>query len=227
MDFERRRQVVRERIEAACARCGRDPSGVELLAVSKRHAEAAIRDAWLSGQRTFGESRVQELVAKSKGLADLEGMEWQLIGSLQTNKVAALLQVPGLSLIHSLDRAKLADVIQLHAAELERRFDVLLQVAATDEASKHVVMVKVACTLAARVAVSCPALRLRGVMAMGPREGDPAPVFERVAQLRSELAEQLAVDLPVLSLGMSGDLDAAVAAGTTLVRVGTALFGSR
>ena len=227
MDFERRRQVVRERIEAACARCGRDPSGVELLAVSKRHAEAAIRDAWLSGQRTFGESRVQELVAKSKGLADLEGMEWQLIGSLQTNKVAALLQVPGLSLIHSLDRAKLADVIQLHAAELERRFDVLLQVAATDEASKHGVTVEDASKLAAHVAVSCPALRLRGVMAMGPREGDPAPVFERVAQLRSELAEQLAVDLPVLSLGMSGDLDAAVAAGTTLVRVGTALFGSR
>lgn len=217
---------VRERIAAACARAGRPPA-VELLAVSKTHPAALVQQAHAAGQLLFGENRVQELVAKSAEVTALPGLQWHLIGSLQTNKVGDLLRVPGLALVHSLDRVRLADELQRHLARVDRRLDVLLQVHATDEPTKHGCPFGEAPALLDHVQVLCPNVVVRGVMAMGPLEGDPAPAFLRTASLCCDLRARSGLDLPVLSLGMSSDLEAAIAAGSTLVRIGTAVFGQR
>lgn len=219
--------AVRARIAEACQRAGRAANEVELLAVSKTHPPAAMRAAFAVGQRAFGENRVQELVAKAAELRGLPDVRWHLIGSLQTNKVRELLAVPGLWLVHSLDRARLADELQKELTRVGRSLDVLLQIHATDEASKHGCPPADAGALLAHVRTRCPALHVRGLMAMGPAAGDPAPVFRAVVALRDELVAASGVALPVLSLGMSGDLDAAIAAGSTLVRIGTAVFGER
>jgi pyridoxal phosphate enzyme (YggS family) len=150
-----------------------------------------------------------------------------MIGSVQTNKVRDLLQVPGLTLLHSLDRERLADELQRGLAPGGRRLDVLLQIHATDEPTKHGCDPAAAPELLQHVLSGCPMLSVRGLMAMGPLEGDAAPTFARVAALRDELRQHSGLPLPVLSLGMSGDLAAAIAAGSTLVRIGTAVFGAR
>lgn len=200
---------------------------VQLVAVSKRQPAAAVRAAHAAGQRDFGENRVQELVAKAQELADLPGIRWHLIGSLQTNKVRDLLAVPGLVLLHSLDRVRLADELQGELARQGRSLDALLQVHATDEPSKHGCPMDEAAALLAHVRGRCPALRVQGLMAMGPLEGDPAPVFAAVAALQDRLRADSGLSLPELSLGMSGDFPAAIAAGATLVRIGTKVFGAR
>jgi pyridoxal phosphate enzyme (YggS family) len=217
---------VRARIAAACAQCGRDPRTVDLLAVSKMQPAALVREAHAAGQRWFGENRVQELAAKARELADLD-LAWHLIGSLQTNKVRALLGVPGLALLHSLDRHALADALQSALAAAGRELPVLLQVNATGEAQKHGALPHEAEPLLRHVAAACPELAVRGLMAMGPLAGDPAKAFAAVARQRDELRDRLGLELPVLSLGMTGDLEAAIAAGSTLVRIGTAVFGER
>jgi pyridoxal phosphate enzyme (YggS family) len=150
-----------------------------------------------------------------------------VIGSLQTNKVRDLLAVPGLALVHSLDRSKLADELQRECARQGRTLDVLLQVHATDEPTKHGCAPADAQALVEHVRLHCPALTVVGLMAMGPLVGDPAPTFAVVAALRDRLRAATGLPLPILSLGMSGDLEPAVAAGSTMVRVGTAVFGAR
>ncbi len=219
--------AVRARIAAACARAGRDAGAVELVAVSKTHGPPAIRAARAAGQRAFGENRVQELGAKAAELHDLVDLRWHLIGSLQTNKVRELLAVAGLALVHSLDRARLADELQRELARAGRELPVLLQVNASGEPSKHGCATAHAAALLEHVRRRCPNVDVRGLMAMGPLAGDPAPVFARVAALCDELRASSGLPLPVLSLGMSQDLEAAVAAGSTIVRIGTAVFGAR
>jgi len=217
---------VRDRIAIACRSAGR-ADAVELLAVSKTHPAAAVRAAHAAGQRSFGENRVQELVQKAADLVDLAGLRWHLIGSLQTNKVRDLVRVPGLALLHSLDREGLADELQRELARAGRSLDALLQIQATGEAQKHGCLPDAAAALLAHVVAKCPSLRVLGLMAMAPLAGDPEPVFRRIVALRAELRARSGLPLPVLSLGMSGDLEAAVAAGSTLVRIGTAVFGAR
>ena len=219
--------AVRRRLADACAAAGRSAGEVELLAVSKTQPASAVRAAFAAGQRAFGENRVQELVGKSGELADLVGLRWHLIGSLQTNKVRELVSVPGLVLLHSLDRVRLADELQRELSRAGKRLDVLLQVHATDEATKHGIAPMDASALLAHVLANCPALTVTGVMAIGPLVGDSRPVFHGVAALRADLQRRHGVPLPVLSLGMSADLEAAVATGSTLVRIGTAVFGDR
>lgn len=219
--------AVRAQIAAAVARAGRRSGDVQLLAVSKTHPAAAVRAAFAAGQRAFGENRVQELAAKAADLRDLDGVQWHLIGSLQTNKVRELLAVPGLALIHSLDRPRLADELQRELAGKSRRLAVLLQANVTGEASKHGCPPSELPALLAHVQQRAPALAVEGLMAMGPLDGDPAPAFALASRLRDELRAASGLPLPILSLGMSGDLDAAVAAGSTLVRIGTAVFGRR
>jgi len=219
--------AVRKRVGAAAMVVGRPVDAVELLAVSKTHPTAAVRAAYAAGQRSFGENRVQELVAKAAELADLPDLQWHLIGSLQTNKVRDLLRVPGLALLHSLDRQKLADELQRELARQARRLDVLLEVNASGDATKHGSALAEAPALLDHVQRHCPALAVRGLMGMGPLVGDPAPVFAQVAALRRTLVARSGLSLPILSLGMSQDLEAAVAAGSTLVRIGTAVFGER
>jgi pyridoxal phosphate enzyme (YggS family) len=219
--------AVREQIAAACAACGRDPAGVDLLAVSKTRPAAAVRAALGAGQRSFGENRVQDLGPKAAELADTEA-RFHFIGSLQTNKVRQLLQVEALDLLHSVDRPKLVRKLAEGCDELRpgRPLGVLLQIDATGEEQKHGVVPDDALALAREV-VATPQLELHGVMAMGPLEGDPAPVFQAVARLHEELRDALGLPLAVRSLGMTGDLEAAVAAGSTMVRVGTGIFGPR
>lgn len=214
-------------IAAAATAAQRPVRDVQLLAVSKTWPAAAVREAYAAGQRAFGENRVQELMAKARELADLPDLQWHMIGSLQTNKVSDLLAVPGLTLLHSLDRIRLALELQRELARLGRCLDVLIEVHATGEASKHGCAIAEVPQLVAHVQASCPNVTPIGLMAMGPLEGDPAPVFAAVASLRERLRAATGLPLAVLSLGMSGDFGSAIAAGSTLVRIGTAVFGTR
>lgn len=218
---------VRARIAAACRAAGRPPDAVQLLAVSKQQPDCAVRAAHAAGQHAFGENRVQDLVRRAPSLADLEPLQWHFVGSLQTNKVRDLLAVPRLCLLHSLDRPRLADELQRALAPGAGRLPVLLQVHATGEPGKHGCPPDGLAALLDHVVERCPLLEPRGLMAMGPLAGDPAPVFARVAALQAGLRASSGLTLPMLSLGMSGDLEAAVAAGSTLVRIGTAVFGHR
>lgn len=219
--------LVHMRIRGACREAGRPVDDVRLLAVSKQQPADAVRAAYAAGQRRFGENRVQELVAKARDLTRLDGLQWHLIGSLQTNKVRDLLAVPNLVLVHSLDRARLADELQRELERAGRRLDVLLQIHATDEPTKHGCAPGDAAALLEHVQSRCPALGVTGLMAMGPLAGDALPTFQRVVSLCDDLRRRSGLEMPVLSLGMSGDLEAAIAAGSTLVRIGTAVFGTR
>lgn len=216
---------VQQRIAAACAAADRKPDSVALLAVSKYSSAEAVREALATGHQAFGESRVQALVAKASELQGEQQLQWHLIGSLQTNKVRELLQVPRLALVHSVDRQKLADALQRELAAAGKELDVLLQINATGEESKHGCTPDAAAALLEHVQTNCPALNVQGLMAMGPLQGSARPVFDSVVQLRDELRQRSGLQLATLSLGMSGDLEDAIGAGSTMVRVGSALFG--
>jgi pyridoxal phosphate enzyme (YggS family) len=225
VSFAARRALVLERIANACARVGRDAASVQLLAVSKTRLASEVDEAVCAGQVAFGENRVQELAAKA--IAADARTEWHLIGSLQTNKVRQLLGVPRLALVHSVDRAAVADALEARLAEQNRSLDVLVQVEATGEPAKRGVGLGALAELAEHVVRECRHLRLRGLMGIGPLAGNPLPVFRAIAAARHALEDRLGLALPVLSTGMSDDLEPAIEAGSTLVRVGTALFGPR
>ncbi len=219
--------VVRARIDAAVVAAGREHGAVELLAVSKFHPASSARAAFEAGQRAFGENRVQELSLKAFELAELSGIEWHMIGSLQTNKAKDLLDVPGLAMLHSLDRAKLADELQKELNKRGTKLRALIQVHATGEETKHGCLPEDVRALLAHVRSKCPSIAIEGLMAMGPLEGDPAPTFALVHALLCDLRAETGLALPVLSMGMSGDLETAVLHGSTIVRVGTDIFGAR
>jgi pyridoxal phosphate enzyme (YggS family) len=219
-------RAVRAAIALACSRSGRDPSDVTLIAVSKGRSNEQIREALDAGQRAFGENRVQELARKARDAA-LDGAEWHMIGSVQTNKVRDLVRTQGLTMVQSLDRERLADALQEQLAPAGRTLAVLLQVDATDDPGKHGASPAEALPLLRHVVTRCPNLDVQGIMAMGPIRGDAAPVFIAVAALTARLRDASGRPLPVLSMGMTADLDAAIAAGSTMVRVGTGVFGDR
>jgi pyridoxal phosphate enzyme (YggS family) len=202
---------VRERI----ARTGRYPDDIAIVAVTKGFGAETCRAAVAAGLRVLGENRVHEAKLKMDAVPDAE---WHLIGHLQTNKVR---QVLGrFALIHSVDSVRLA-------ADLARgdpQQAVLLEVNVAREAQKHGADPDKA--MEAITAVSS-LLQLRGLMAMGPTEGDPGPAFRELRQLRDEAEQRLGKRLPVLSMGMSGDFEVAVEAGSTMLRLGQALFGPR
>ncbi|NEK58586.1 YggS family pyridoxal phosphate-dependent enzyme [Geodermatophilus sabuli] len=218
--------AVRARIDAAARAAGRDPATVTLLAVSKTWPAAAVRDLAALGLADFGENRAQELAGKAAELADLP-LRWHFVGQLQRNKAAAVARLG--AVVHSVDRPALARALGRVGAETGRLVDVLLQVdlggpegelAARGGADPADVP-----ALADAVAAE-EGVRLRGLMAVAPRGIEPRPAFDRLAAL----AERVRADHPdarELSAGMSADLEDAVAAGSTLVRVGTALFGAR
>ena len=226
IDIASRLADLNERMARVCREHEHDPSSVELLAVSKTRDAEAVQRAIAAGQVSFGENRVRELLLKSAAFCE-SPPRWHMIGSLQTNKVRDLVGVPHLDLLHSLDRHKLATTLENCLDEAGRSLEVLLQIRATDEESKHGCPPQEAEELARHIIDECPHLCLRGLMAMGPREGDPMLVFGRVAGLRRDLQQSMGMEFPVLSLGMTGDLEAAIAAGSTMVRVGTAIFGPR
>jgi pyridoxal phosphate enzyme (YggS family) len=217
---------VRARIVAAARSAGREPGSVALLAVSKTWPADDVRALAALGQRDFGENRAQELLSKAGELSDLP-LRWHFIGQLQRNKAAAVARLG--AVVHTVDRASLAGTLDRAAQEGEGPLDVLVQVdlggVAGEIAARGGAAPDDVPALADLVA-SAAGLRLRGLMAVAPRGEEPGPAFERLAAL----AARVRVDHPgavELSAGMSGDLEAAVAAGATVVRVGTALFGDR
>jgi pyridoxal phosphate enzyme (YggS family) len=220
-------QLVRNRIEAACAQLGRAADSVTLLAVSKMFPSVTVSDAFHAGQRCFGENYVQEAIDKMVELADLRAqITWHLIGPLQSNKTRVVAE--HFDWVQSVDRLKIAQRLSEQRPAHLPPLQVCIQVNTSGEGSKSGVAPSDALTLAQAVAV-LPRLQLRGVMALPAPSPDPAVQAEALAQVRVVFEQLRAAGLPldVLSMGMSADLEAAVAQGSTMVRVGTALFGQR
>ena len=224
-EFEARAQALLARVAAACSAAGRDPASVRILPVTKTHpAEAAAFSARF-GFAAVGENRVQEAAAK-RVLAPA-GLRWELIGHLQSNK--AKLAVATFDRIQSVDSPELAARLGRFAAEQGKVLPVLLQVNSGDDPAKF------GCDLADApglldAALAAPGLRVEGLMAIAPLSDDPAVArrtFDRLRECRDLLAARSGRALPELSMGMSGDLEPAVAAGSTCLRVGSALFGAR
>jgi len=224
-DFTRRADAVRTHIAAACARAGRQPAEVELLAVTKTHPVAAAEFAARYGLRAVGENRVQEGVEKRAQCT--APIAWELIGHLQSNK--AKLAAAHFDRVQSVDSEKLLNHLNRAAGELGKILPVLLQINAGHDPAKFGAEPEDAPRLL-ELALTRPHLRVDGLMTIAPLSDDPAVAvrtFANLRDLRDRLAPQFGVPLRELSMGMSGDLDAAIAAGSTLVRVGTALFGTR
>ena len=218
-------QAVRGRIAAACAACGRDPREVSLLAVSKTWPAACLREAAAAGQQAFGESYVQEAVAKMDTLADLP-LEWHFIGPLQSNKTRLVAE--RFAWVHSVERLKIAERLSAQRPAQLAPLQVCVQVNVSGETSKGGCAPSEAGELANAVA-RLPGLRLRGLMAIPEPTGDLRLLRSRFALLRG-LREEVVRDglaLDVLSMGMSHDLEIAIAEGATVVRIGTAIFGER
>lgn len=216
---------VRARLHDAALSAGRDPRDVDLVAVAKTFPASAIRAARDCGQRLFGENYVDELVDKAAALADLD-IEWHFIGHLQSNKTRKVAELA--AWVHGIDRPGIADRLDRQRPAALPPLQVCLQINISGESSKSGVEPEETLALARHVA-ALPRLRLRGLMALPAPSDDPAvqhAAFARVRALRESLnAEGFALD--TLSMGMSGDIEAAVAEGATLVRVGTAIFGAR
>lgn len=220
-------QRVTDRISQACSRFGRSADSVTLLAVSKTFPGVTVREAFAAGQRRFGENYVQEGVAKVAELADLrDQLEWHLIGPLQSNKTRVVAET--FDWVHTVDRLKVAERLNEQRPIDLPPLQVCIQVNTSGEDSKHGILPSEALPLAQAVR-SLPRLRLRGVMALPAPSADPRAQAEQLSRVRAVFDSLTAAGIPLdtLSMGMSQDLEEAIAQGSTLVRVGTALFGER
>jgi PLP dependent protein len=218
---------TRERIEAACLRSGRKASEIKLMGVSKFHSADEVRSAWNAGLTLFGESRVQEAKEKFPTLKeDLPGLELHLIGSLQRNKAKVAVEL--FDCIQSADRDELIDELGKRAEVSGPSLDLLLELH-TGEESKAGYPDADSLYRAAELALSHGTLRLRGLMTMAPYTQDEKTIrssFRALVSARDNLALRFpAVDWSILSMGMSNDFEIAIEEGSTLVRVGTAIFG--
>lgn len=219
-------QAARTRIDAAARAAGRDPSTVRLVAVSKTRSADEVRAAHGLGQREFAENYVQEAQAKRAALAGLAGVRWRLIGPLQSNKAAVAAEV--FDAVESVDRAKIAERLSAARAAGRPPLEVLVQVNISGEATKSGVDPGGAVALA-RLVVALPRLRLAGFMGIAEPTRDPDRQRAQFAILRAclERARAEGLDVATLSMGMSDDLESAIAEGATELRLGTALFGPR
>jgi pyridoxal phosphate enzyme (YggS family) len=222
--IDARWQAVRARVDAACVLARRDPRDVTLIAVSKTHDANAVRAASAAGATDFGENYAQELVEKQHACSELP-VAWHFIGRLQRNK--AKLVAGRVALVHAVDSVELATELGKRAAGQVQ--PILLAINLAGELTKGGVTEAAALELA-RSVLTVTGVRLDGLMTMPPPAEDPEasrPYFERLRQLRDALARDLHYPLPVLSMGMSGDYEVAIACGATHVRIGTAIFGAR
>lgn len=211
--------AAQARIAAAARRAGRDPGAVELIAVSKTHPAARVEEALAAGHTSFGENRVQEAAGKFPALRSTHpGLRLHLIGPLQSNKTAEAVAL--FDVVHTLDRAKLAEALAKEMAKQRRRPSLFIQVNTGEEPQKAGVA-PAACATLLRLAREELRLPVVGLMCIPPVAEPPAPHFALLAKLARDL------DLPQLSMGMSGDFEAAVELGATQVRLGSALFGGR
>lgn len=220
---------VRDRIARAAQAASRDPSSIRLVAVSKTKPAEAIREAYAAGQRDFGENYAQELSEKAGTLHDLAELRWHFIGHLQSNKAKVV--APIAHVVHTIDTASLARELakrarsQTTGARAQGKLAVLVEVNVGGEAQKHGVPPAELPALLDSVSAE-PDLVLRGLMTMPPHDLDAAKrAFEGLVALRDQNGG--VARLPELSMGMSDDLEVAIACGATIVRVGTAIFGTR
>jgi len=223
-------QAVRKRLAAAARAAGRDPAAVTLLAVSKTHPADRIVEAIDAGQRAFGENYVQEAVHKMDAIggtpARAIALEWHLIGPLQSNKTRVVAE--RFDWVQTIDRQKIAERLSAQRPQTHARLNVLVQVNVSGEDSKSGVAPEAALALAQAVD-RLPRLRLRGLMAVPEPTDDAALQRARFRILREllEAAQAHGLALDTLSMGMSDDMEAAIAEGATMVRIGTAIFGAR
>ena len=203
------------------------PAGVELVAVSKFHPAEAILEAYGTGQRIFGESRVQELTAKFEALP--KDIEWHMIGHLQTNKVRAI--APFVSLVHSVDSQRLAECIDREAARCNRVIDCLLELHVSSDATKSGWdLDELRSYLATGAFRELKNIRFRGIMGMATYTDDVNIIradFEALAAAKRELEPLFDDDFNILSMGMSDDYPIAVECGSNMIRVGSRIFGAR
>jgi len=222
---------LREQIDAAARRAGRRPEEIILMGVTKTHPPGLIREAYHAGLRLFGENRVQEFAGKATALADLPGVEWHMIGHLQTNKAAKAVELFGA--VDSVDSLKLAEKLDAAAQSLGKKLNVLIEVNVGGEAAKTGVALD--SPDLDEILAAAPrllGLSFRGLMTVPPYTEDPdgaRPYFRKLQSLRDKIAARklAAVEMDVLSMGMSHDFEVAIEEGSTCVRVGTAIFGER
>ena len=217
------RQSVLDQIQQACGRVQRDPASVQLLAVSKTHPSQSLRQMYQAGQRSFGENYLQEAMTKIDELQDLE-IEWHFIGHVQRNKTKHLAEK--FDWVHGVDRLIIAERLSSQRMDSRKPLNICIQVNIDGQDSKDGCQPDEVAELVKQIS-QLPNIRLRGLMVIPAPENsvafsDAKTLFEQVKSLHARPQ-----DWDTLSMGMSGDLDAAIAAGSTMVRVGTALFGAR
>ena len=217
------RQSVLDQIQQACGRVQRDPASVQLLAVSKTHPSQSLRETYQAGQRSFGENYLQEALTKIDELQDLE-IEWHFIGHVQRNKTKHLAEK--FDWVHGVDRLIIAERLSSQRMDSRKPLNICIQVNIDGQDSKDGCQPDEVAELVKQIS-QLPNIRLRGLMVIPAPENsvafsDAKTLFEQVKSLHARPQ-----DWDTLSMGMSGDLDAAIAAGSTMVRVGTALFGAR
>jgi len=219
---------IRERIRIACLQAGRDPAAVTLLAVSKTFPATAVKEAVKAGVLDIGENYVQEMLKKREELQD-SSIRWHFIGHLQSNKVKYLSD--WVSLIHAVDNLTLAGEINKRGIQSGRIVDVLVEVNTTNESSKFGVRPEETAEFIQSLS-SLGHIKVKGLMTIGPFLPDPEgsrPMFRRLRMLKEEISllNQPNVWMKHLSMGMTGDFEVAIDEGATIIRIGTAIFGSR
>ena len=217
---------VQNAVNETAAAAGRKPGSVKLLAVSKTFPASDVLEAYQAGQREFGENRVQELEQKVPALPG--DIVWHLIGHLQSNKAAKAAELA--DWVHSVDSVKLVKKLSDAAQKCGKTLNILLEVNVSGEESKYGIRSREELFQIAEAALNAPAIALRGLMTMAPAGAEDEvlkQLFSGLRQMRDELEAKYSVTMPELSMGMSGDYPAAIAEGSTIVRIGTAIFGGR
>jgi pyridoxal phosphate enzyme (YggS family) len=223
VDLAARLAEVDAGIEDAARAAGRDPGAITRIVVTKFHSAAIVQELYEHGVRDVGENRQQELSEKSAYVGDLDGLRWHFIGQAQTNKAKAIRAAA--SVVHSVDRIKIADALDAAAAPDAPTLDVLLQVNLTDDPKRGGVAPAELERLAEH-ASGCRTLRLRGVMAVAPLGEESGPAFARLAEY-SDRVRAIAPEATWISAGMTADYPEAIAAGATHLRIGSAITGPR
>lgn len=212
--------LIDDRIAVAAREAGRSPAEITRIVVTKFHPASLVDELYGLGVRDVGENRVQEVLEKVEQVSEAPELRWHFVGQLQTNKARAIRRVA--SVVHSLDREKLADALD---ADSDDPLDVLIQVNLTDDPGRGGVSPERLGPLAEHAA-GCRGLRVRGVMAVAPLDERPAEAFERLAT-HARTVREIFPDATWISAGMTGDFEAAIHAGATHLRIGTAITGPR
>ncbi len=224
---------MQSRVWSSAERAGRNPDPIRIVAVSKSQPADVVRAGYQAGLRMLGENRVEEAVPKQEQLSDLEGIEWHMVGHIQSRKATTVAEA--FDLVHSVDRSKIAQRLNRAAEQVGRRLPVLLECNVSGEAAKYGWALAQESSWPGIVdefadLVRLPNLEILGLMTMAPMTNTPEsvrPVFRRLRQLQEFLCQSLPAEWSELSMGMTDDFEIAVEEGATILRIGRAIFGPR